>query len=116
MAENSRFVIPFTNPNTGQIRYFELRLDGRFIDINPAGEMPDIPSSILNPQTGSLMSISELIEKIPLPKFVFEGIMVIRVNDTTEAEAISKLKTDYLKTMHCRMPQYIPNWKVMYKV
>lgn len=97
MAENSRFVIPFTNPNTGQIRYFELRLDGRFIDINPAGEMPDIPSSILNPQTGSLMSISELIEKIPLPKFVFEGIMVIRVNDTTEAEAISKIKNRLLE-------------------
>jgi hypothetical protein len=97
MPENSRFVIPFTNQETGQTRYYELRLDGRFIDIKPYGEMPELPSTILNPQTGSLMSISELIEKIPLTRFVFEGIMVIRVNDTTEAEAISKIKNRLLE-------------------
>ncbi|HUM98432.1 MAG TPA: hypothetical protein PK275_11295 [Chitinophagaceae bacterium] len=97
MPENSRFVIPFTNQETGQTRYYELRLDGRFIDIKPSGEMPELPSTILNPQTGSLMSISELMEKIPLTRFVFEGIMVIRVNDTTEAEAISKIKNRLLE-------------------
>lgn len=97
MPDTSRFVFPFTNPSTRLTRYLELRLDGRFIDIKPVGEMPTLPPSILNPQTGSLMTIAELMEKIPLNQFVFEGIMVIRVNDTTEAEAISKIKNRLLE-------------------
>jgi hypothetical protein len=94
--ETSRSVYPFYNPQTQQTRYLEVRIDGRFIDVRPRGEMPAMPSSILNVHTGSIMTLAELMEQIPLDKFVFEGVMVIRVNDTTEAEVITKIKNRLL--------------------
>ncbi len=94
--ETSRFVYPFHDEKTGLTRYMEMRIDGRFIDVNPAGEMPQLPKTIINHQTNSVMSISELMEHVPLDKFVFEGVSVIRVNDMTEAEVITKIKNRLL--------------------
>jgi hypothetical protein len=95
-SETSRSVYPFHNTQTGLTRYMEIRIDGRFIDVNPVGEMPEIPKSIINHLTSSIMTITELMEHVPLDKFVFEGVSVIRVNDTTEAEVIIKIKNRLL--------------------
>lgn len=94
--ENSRSVYPFYNSKTGLTRYMELRIDGRFIEVNPIGEMPEMPKSIINPHTNSIMTISELMEHVPLDKFIFEGLSVIRVNDMTEIEVITKIKNRLL--------------------
>lgn len=90
--ETSRYVYPFTDPVTKLTRYMELRLDGRFIDVNPLHEMPQMPDSIVNYHTNSIMTIAQLMELVPLDKFVFEGVAIIRVNDVTEQEVISKIK------------------------
>jgi hypothetical protein len=95
-AETSRSVYPFHNPQTGLTRYMEIRIDGRFIDVNPVGEMPSMPASILNHHTNSIMTITELMEHVPLDKFAFEGVSVIRVNDVTETEVITKIKNRLL--------------------
>ncbi len=94
--ETSRSVYPFHDNKTGLTRYMEMRIDGRFIDVNPLGEMPDMPKSIINHHTNSIMSITELMEHVPLDQFVFEGVSVIRVNDMTEAEVITKIKNRLL--------------------
>ncbi len=94
--ESSLSVHPFTNPETGLTRYLELRIDARFIDIKPVDEMPALPESILNKQTNTVMTMAELMEQVPLDKFAFEGISVIRVNDMTEQEVISKIKNRLL--------------------
>ena len=96
--ESSRSIHPFPDKETGLTRYLELRIDARFIDVNPVGEMPELPGSILNKQTNNIMTITELMEKIPLEKFAFEGVSVIRVNDVTEQEVISKIKNRLLDT------------------
>lgn len=94
--ESSLSVHPFINPKTGLTRYLELRIDARFIDIKPIDEMPVLPESILNKQTNTVMTMAELMEQVPLDKFFFEGISVIRVNDRTEQEVISKIKNRLL--------------------
>ncbi len=94
--ETGRTVYPFHDTNTGLTRYMEMRIDGRFIDVNPAGEMPELPKSIINHHSSSIMTIKELMEHVPLDKFVFEGVSVIRVNDMTEAEVITKIKNRLL--------------------
>jgi hypothetical protein len=94
--DSGRTVYPFHDDKTGLTRYMEMRIDGRFIDVNPAGEMPELPTSIINPHTNSIMTITELMEHVPLDKFVFEGVSVIRVNDMTEAEVITKIKNRLL--------------------
>ncbi len=94
--ESARSIHPFINEETGLTRYLELRIDARFIDVNPVNEMPKLPESILNKHSNNIMTMTELMEQIPLEKFVFEGVSVIRVNDMTEQEVISKIKNRLL--------------------
>jgi hypothetical protein len=94
--EFARSIHPYPDEETGLTRYLELRIDARFIDVLPVDEMPPLPESILNAQTNSIMTMAELSEQIPLEKFVFEGISVMRVNDMTEQEVISQIKNRLL--------------------
>ncbi|MBN8675898.1 MAG: hypothetical protein J0L56_17325 [Chitinophagales bacterium] len=94
--DNTRSVHPFTDPVTGVTKYMELRIDARFIDVRPAGEMPKMPDSIMCQRTNRLKTITELMQEIPLDQFVFEGISVIRVNDVTELEVVSLMKNRLL--------------------
>ena len=94
--ESSRSIHPLLNEETGLTRFLELRIDARFIDVRPIGEMPKLPESILNKHTNNIMTMTELMEHIPLDKFVFEGISVIRVNDMTELEVITQIKNRLL--------------------
>lgn len=88
----------YSNPDaeTGLMRYMELRVDGRFIEVRPVGELPKLPESVIESQTNRLMNISELMQQIPLEKFVFEGLFVLRINDMTEQEVIAKMKNRFL--------------------
>ncbi len=92
VPENARSVHPFVHPVSGLTRYMELRIDARFIDVQPVGEMPELPSSMICPRTNRILSLEELMEQVPLDKFKFEGISVVRVNDVTEQEVINLLK------------------------
>jgi hypothetical protein len=94
--ETSRSIHPYLNEETGLTRFLELRIDARFIDVKPIGEMPALPESILNKHTNNIMTMEELMEHIPVDKFVFEGISVIRVNDMTEQEVITLIKNRLL--------------------
>jgi hypothetical protein len=95
-TEFARSIHPYPDTETGLTRYLELRIDARFIDVRPIDEMPALPESILNRQTNNIMTMAELAEQIPLEKFVFEGISVMRVNDMTEQEVISQIKNRLL--------------------
>ena len=95
-SDISRLIYSYQDELTGLTRYMELRLDGRFIDVRPAGEMPALPDSILDQQTNRILMIEELMQQVPIDKFVFEGITVMRVNDVTEQEVISAIKNKLL--------------------
>jgi hypothetical protein len=95
-AETSRSIYPFTDENTGLVKYMELRLDGRFIDVQPIGEMPKMPESMLDQVFNRILSLDELMQQIPLEKFAFEGLTVIRINDVTEQAVIAEMKNRLL--------------------
>ena len=92
LPDNTRSVHPYNDPVTGLTRYMELRIDARFIDVRPVGDMPVLPESVMCQRTNRILTITELMEQIPLDQFIFEGISVIRVNDVTEQEVISLIK------------------------
>jgi hypothetical protein len=94
--EIAHAVFPFADPATGLTRYFELNIDPRFIDVTVNGDMPVSKTSLLCPQTNQLLPMEELSRIIPLDKFVFEGLSVIRVQDITTREIISRIKNDLL--------------------
>lgn len=92
----SRAVYPYTDPSTGLTRYFELHVDARFVDVNPIGEPPTIPENIVCKKTNRLMELEELMEILPLDKFMFEGLVILRITDVTEQEIISEIKNTLL--------------------
>src|SRR5258706_10854803 len=92
----SRTIYPYVDPSTGLTRYFELNIDTRFVDVNPVGEFPDIPGNIVCKKTNRVMSLEELMEKLPLEKFIFDGLVIMRINDVTEQEIISEIKNTLL--------------------
>ena len=94
--ETSGWVHPYKDPHSGLTKYLELKIDTRFIDVNPVGEMPKMPDNILCERTNRIKTIEELIEHISLEKFVFEGLSIIRVHDVTEQEVISMIKNSLL--------------------
>lgn len=95
-ADFSKVVYPFTDEKTGLVRYMEMRLDGRFIDVRPVDEMPKMPESIFDYTSNRLLTIEELMQQVPLDKFVFEGLTVIRINDVTEQAVIAEMKNKLL--------------------
>lgn len=95
--DNARTIHPFTDPKTGLTRYMELRIDARFIDVKPVDEMPTLPDSILCQRSNRIMSPGELMKEVPIEKFVFEGLSVVRVNDVTEEEVIVQIKNKLLE-------------------
>jgi hypothetical protein len=92
----SRAVYPYTDPSTGLVKYFELHVDARFVDVNPVGELPAIPENVICKKTNKLMQLEELMEKLPLEKFMFEGLVILRITDVTEQEIISEIKNTLL--------------------
>src|SRR5687767_11094755 len=94
--ETSSWVHPYVDPHTGLTKYLELKIDARFIDVNPADDLPDLPRSLICQRTNRILSINELMEEVPLEKFVFEGLSIVRVNDVTHQEVISLIKNTLL--------------------
>jgi hypothetical protein len=92
----ARSVHPYPDPATGIIKYMELHIDARFVDVNPVGEMPKLPDNIVCPRTNRVMHLDELQKQLPLNQFVFEGLAVVRVHDVTEHEVMSLMKNTLL--------------------
>lgn len=95
--DTSRSIYPYVDEATGLTRYMELRLDARFIEVRPKDKMPEMPASVLDPQTNRLRKLEELMQLIPLDQFVFEGLVVMRINDVTEQAVIAEMKNRLLE-------------------
>ena len=92
-SEDSSLVIyPYTDPVTNVTRYLELNLDTRFVDVSLVDELPPMPENAVCKKTNRLMPLEELKQKLPLDKFIFEGLVIITINDVTEKEIISQIK------------------------
>lgn len=94
--ETTSMVYPFVDAVSGLTKYLELNIDARFIEVHLAGEMPKTPDCMVCKRTNQLLPLEQLMQMLPLEKFVFEGMSIVRVNDVTGEEVISRLKSDLL--------------------
>jgi len=92
----SRAVYPYNDPTTGLTRYFELHIDARFVDVRPVNDLPAIPEDVVCKKTNRLMQLDELVKRLPLDKFMFEGLVILKITDVTEHEIISEIKNTLL--------------------
>ncbi len=89
-------VHPYHDPHSGLIKYMELQLDTRYIDVKYTGSHLPIPEDFINKKDHGLLSLEQLQHNIPLDQFAFEGIVIGRVIDVTETEVISQMKSELL--------------------
>lgn len=89
-------VHPYHDPHSGLIKYMELQLDTRYIDVKYIGTHLPIPEDFMNKKDHGLLSLEELQHNIPIDQFTFEGIVIGRVIDVTEREVISQMKSELL--------------------
>ncbi len=90
--DTHRSVYPYPDSKTGLTRYMEFRIDDRFIDVHPIGEMPAMPQSIMDPHHNHLLKMEELMQLVPLEQFMFDGLVVLRINDVTEQAIQAEIK------------------------
>lgn len=86
-------VHPFTEEETGLTKYYELKLNAEFVEVQCAGEKPELPAGI---SSGHLPDTDELRQTLPLESFRFEGMVVINVTDVTAEQTAVEIKTALL--------------------
>ncbi|HLF45670.1 MAG TPA: hypothetical protein VI548_04560, partial [Chitinophagaceae bacterium] len=89
-------VQPYHDHHSGLMKYMELQLDTRYVDVKFTGSHLPIPEDFLNKKDHGLLTMEELSHNIPIDEFVFEGISIGRVIDVTEREVISRMKSELL--------------------
>ena len=89
-------VHPYHDAHSGLIKYMELQLDTRYVDVKYTGSHLPIPEDFINKKDHGLLSLEQLQHNIPIEQFAFEGIVIGRVIDVTEAEVISQMKSELL--------------------
>jgi len=89
-------VHPYHDPHSGLVKYMELQLDTRYVDVKYTGSHLPIPEDFINKKDHGLLSLEQLQHNIPIEQFAFEGIVIGRVIDVTEAEVISQMKSELL--------------------
>lgn len=89
-------VHPYHDPHSGLMKYMELQLDTRYVDVKFTGKHLPIPEDFINKKDHGLLSLEELQKNIPINQFSFEGIVIGRVADVTEREVISQMKSELL--------------------
>jgi hypothetical protein len=86
-------VHPFTDPETGLTKYYELNLNAEFVDVKCINSDYAIPAGFSPHRT---IETEELKELFPLENFLFQGFMVIDVTDVTEEQVIIEIKNALL--------------------
>ena len=83
---------PYSDPKTGLTKYFELKMDGRYIDVryHEDFKLPEQSPALV------AMTLEELQQTLPLDKFMFDGIIIVEVANVTEREIISEIKNNLL--------------------
>ena len=87
-------VHPFTDHESGLIKYYELKLNAQFVDVQLTNKSFKLPDSFSAHHT---FEIEELKQALPVENFQFEGLVVIDVNDVTQDQVINEIKTSLLK-------------------
>ena len=81
---------------TGLDRHFNVRLDGRFIDVVPVGPIPELSDDMRRDLATGVVPLETLADLLPADRFVLRGFTVFRAVDVTLQEVLSSLKRDLI--------------------
>jgi hypothetical protein len=95
---NVTTIVKIPNEENGLINFYELDLDPTFINVYVDEEdKPDITGAVSCCNMADLMRHDTIQGLLPLNKFRFEGITIVRIKDVTHRESINTIKNILLE-------------------
>lgn len=101
LNDNVDLIYPVTDAATGIKRYYRLRYDRRFIDIQLKGNLPQIQDCAVCLNTFRILDIELQLQKMPLDLFTVEGFAVWVAEDVTTQESLEAIKKVLLRQEVC---------------
>lgn len=101
LNEDPHLVYPVEDKTTGMKRYYKLRYDRRFIDINLKGQLPQIQDCGVCLNSLRILDLDRQLEKMPLDLFEVEGFGVWIAEDFTIQESLDAIKRILLRQEAC---------------
>jgi hypothetical protein len=94
---NLQVVHSLKDKQTGFLRYYNLNLDTRFVEVSTKEALPELSIAALQAGSHDTISIlSMLEEKLPLDIFRFEGFVINTVSEVTAQYSIENIKNTIL--------------------
>lgn len=103
LNEDPHLVYPVTDKKTGLKRYYKLRYDRRFIDINLKGTLPQIQDCAVCLNSLRILDLDQQLAKMPLDLFEVEGFGVWIAEDFTIQESLDAIKKILLQHHDCNL-------------
>jgi hypothetical protein len=85
-----------TDPFSGLKRYGKVRVDDRFVEAAPIGELPDFKMESICRKTYRVMDMERLQQELPLSGFEFHGFLVRHIEDITSTAYADEIKNAIL--------------------
>jgi hypothetical protein len=101
LNESPELIYPVADPQTGMMRYYRIRYDRRFIDVNLKGKLPPIQDCGICMNTFRILDLEKQLAAMPLDIFEAEGFAVWVAEDITTTEALESIKKILLRTNEC---------------
>ena len=101
LNEDPHLVYPVEDKTTGMKRYYKLRYDRRFIDINLKGQLPQIQDCGVCLNSLRILDLDKQLQKMPLELFEVEGFGVWVAEDFTIQESLDAIKRILLRQEAC---------------
>lgn len=94
LAGGYSFICAYPEPAQNIYNYFELTWDPQFVLVSSSFDLPALPDDfILNcHHTQDLVRFGELRTKLPLEQFIFDGIILLSINEVTDREAVDHIR------------------------
>ena len=101
LNESPELIYPIVDEKTGMKRYYRMRYDNRFIEVNLKGELPPIQDCAVCLNTFRILDLEKQLAKMPLDLFEVEGFAVWVAEDVTTTESLDAIKKILLKQDEC---------------
>ena len=97
LNENPELIYPVSDTKTGLKKYYRIRYDRRFIDVQLKGKLPALKDCAVCMNTFRILDLEKQLQTMPLDLFETEGFAVWVAEDVTTTEALETIKRILLR-------------------
>ncbi|HEY0751770.1 MAG TPA: GAF domain-containing protein, partial [Chitinophagaceae bacterium] len=97
LNEERQLIYPVRDLKSGMTRYYRIKYDRRFIDLELKGKLPPIEDCGVCLNTFRIMDLDKQLEAMPLNLFKAEGFAIWIAEDVTTSESLDILKKILLR-------------------